>query len=194
MSMSKSGAILNDSIFNYTDRSTFGGIANSKNYQIKVSSTLPTPLLSGKNSELYFNSVNGLNNDFTIQFADTTKQLLIENLKVLNDTLLFAMGFYADTARFRNAFMWIINLNDTSQQFIDFSSNQISLVGFVSDIISYKNKFIASTYGVLDGDPNDWGGSAEIVLLNQSFQMDTVFNISFSQNTFNRNFVGFLRV
>lgn len=191
MSLSKSGAILNDSIFNYTDRSTFGGIANSNNYQIKVSSTLPTPLLSGKNSQLYFESVNGLNNDFSIEFSDTTKQLLIENLKVLNDTLLFSMGFYADTVRFRNAFMWIINLNDTSQQFIDFSSNQISLVGFVSDIISYKDKFIASTYGVLDGDPNNWGGSAEIVLLNQSFQIDTVFNISFSQNTFNRNFVGF---
>lgn len=191
MSLSKSGVVLKDSTYNYNNQSNFGGITNSSNYRIKVSTTLPRPLLSGNNSQLYFESINGINSDFTIEFADTTKQLLIENLKVINDTLLFAMGFYADTARFRNACMWIINLNDTAQQFIDFSGTQGSIVGFVSDIISYKDKFIASTYGVLDGDPNNWGGSAEIVLLNQNFQIDTVINISFSQNTFNRNYVRF---
>jgi hypothetical protein len=58
---------------------------------------------------------------------------------------------------------------------------------FVFDIIEHNGKKILSTFGVIYKNPTIWYNSSEIIQLNDSFQIDTAFDISYSQNTFGNN-------
>lgn len=181
LKLSKTGVFIKDTVLSSTTERLFTGIKKT-NKGVVIAET--GHYKGDGDVKIYYNYDFNISKTIKI---DSARQFCIENLKLLNDSTLALLGFYLDTSRFQNAGFLILNLNDTTYHFFDISDSQYIPPQFVIDIIEHNQKKILSTFSVIYKNPNVWYNSSEIIQLNDSFQIDTAFDISYSQNTFGNN-------
>ncbi len=180
--LSKSGVFVSDTVYLNSPNSIFTGIINSSGNEFLSHSGYRR---GDKTGELI---VNGSGATDTIILQNGNKQFFIDQTNQLNDSIFISMGSYTDTGRFAEAALWVVNIMDTSKnKFIDLSNSQTLGFKNVFDIIKMKDKYIVTAFGVIVGNPISWTASSEIIVLDQYFQIDTAFNISYSKNTFGNN-------
>jgi|GEM_PF-4064963 len=178
LKLSKTGVFIKDTVLAATTERLFTGIKET-NKGVVISEG---GYYKGDGDvKIYYNY--DFNSSISIKI-DSAKHFYAESIKLLNDSSLALLGFYIDTSRFQNASFFNLNLNDTSYQFFDISDPQFLPPQYIFDIIEHNGKKLISTYNVIYKNPTVWYNSSEIIQLNDSFQIDTAFDISYSQNTF----------